>query len=50
MTDGEDCGAINGMNERQEKPEYSEETCPPPKPKENYKRSDGKGMGRIRRS
>jgi hypothetical protein len=27
MTDGDDCGAIGGMNEWQEKPKYSEETC-----------------------
>jgi hypothetical protein len=28
MTDGDDCGAISGMNERQEKPKASEKTCP----------------------
>jgi hypothetical protein len=25
---GDDCGAISGMNEWQGKPKYSEETCP----------------------
>jgi hypothetical protein len=28
MIDGDDCGAISGMNEWQGKPKYSEETCP----------------------
>jgi hypothetical protein len=28
VTDGDDCGAITGMNEWQGKPEYSEGTCP----------------------
>jgi hypothetical protein len=28
MIDGDHCGAINGMNEWQGKPKYSEETCP----------------------
>jgi hypothetical protein len=27
MIDGDDCGAITGMNEWQSKPKYSEETC-----------------------
>jgi hypothetical protein len=26
--DGDDCGAISGTNERQEKPKYAEEICP----------------------
>jgi hypothetical protein len=28
MIDGDDCGAISGMNEWQGKPKYWEETCP----------------------
>jgi hypothetical protein len=28
MIDGDDCGAISGMNDWQGKPKYSEETCP----------------------
>jgi hypothetical protein len=28
MIDGDDCGAISGMNEWQGKPKYSEETWP----------------------
>jgi hypothetical protein len=28
MIDGDDCGAVSGMNEWQWKPKYSEETCP----------------------
>jgi hypothetical protein len=28
MIDGDDCGAIGGMNEWQGKPKYWEETCP----------------------
>jgi hypothetical protein len=28
MIDGDDCGGISGMNEWQEKQEYSEKTCP----------------------
>jgi hypothetical protein len=28
VMDGDDCAAISGMNEWQEKPKYSEETCP----------------------
>jgi hypothetical protein len=28
MIDGDDCGAISGMIEKQGKPMYSEETCP----------------------
>jgi hypothetical protein len=27
MTDGDDCGAIGGMNNWQEKPKYSEKIC-----------------------
>jgi hypothetical protein len=27
MTDGDDCGAVSGINEWQGKPKYSEETC-----------------------
>jgi hypothetical protein len=28
MTNGNDCGAISGMNEWQGKPKYTEKTCP----------------------
>jgi hypothetical protein len=28
MIDGDDCGAISGMNEWQGKPKYWKETCP----------------------
>jgi hypothetical protein len=28
MIDGDDCGAVGGMDEWQGKPEYWEETCP----------------------
>jgi hypothetical protein len=28
MIDGDDCGAVGGMNEWQYKPECREETCP----------------------
>jgi hypothetical protein len=28
LDDTDDCGAINGMKERQVKPNYSEKTCP----------------------
>jgi hypothetical protein len=27
MIDGDDCGAVGGMNEWQEKPKYSQKTC-----------------------
>jgi hypothetical protein len=28
MIDDDDCGAVSGINERQGKPKYPEETCP----------------------
>jgi hypothetical protein len=28
MIDGDDCGAVGGKNEGQEKPKYLEDTCP----------------------
>jgi hypothetical protein len=28
MIDGDDCGAVGGLDEWQGKPKYSEETCP----------------------